>query len=335
MIHTWDWRFRIFFDPAVREEVLRHMDSLTGKEAEQYQAVYDFYTNHYSISMLLQYPQYVDIAEKNVDKLIWTPECVETAPADFRIQELLTYSRNYGNDVLPAYWDLMRTIYQSRFPVMVDAFMHADSLTPLPHGERVDLSRAPEILEKLYNDKSLQERFGCFKQEHYDMEITRGAGFAEWWDRDISPIGKDLLILHENEDLCRENDLLYTLIHEVYPGHAHFYRSTRGHLKDHGNIPLIEGWATFVEWNALPSLYTISTRAAALQSLRDAYTLPVRELPSAIIKRKKLQGYSELEVKRAIQYATQYIGFTDAYYLGALYFESVAGDRNLWEHNII
>lgn len=157
------------------------------------------------------------------------------------------------------------------------------------------------------------------------IETVPGAGFAEWWDSSLNE-GNDLLRLFINADSMYENDLLYTIQHEVYPGHGHFYHMSKGSgspVFDHGAMTLVEGWATYAEWHAQPSSYTEATRHNALLLLQDTIHLSGSERAATVLTHKREQGYSAEEGLRTLEYVSQYIGFLESYYWGALWFEQV------------
>ena len=359
MLYTWDWRFRFFFEPDVQEEVRQFISELTPAEAEIYHAICTFYNNHYSISMLIDalsgdpalQDEIIHHAESNVDKLIYTPDSIASqlrrrlfrkrwAPSLLqRVDRLLNLSLS-GIDVSRTYWSLNAVIFGKHYETLLSSFMYVKESPLVDRGPSLHTTPdavLQEYLPKLQNSPALVARFGPSTTRDYDVKVTRKPGFAEWWDHSISPTGRDLLVLHNNADACRENDFFYTLIHEIYPGHAHFYRSlqlTEESVFDHGALSLIEGWATFAEWQSMPSAYSEATRAGATRSLWESYNLPVYERPTAIRARKKQQGYSTAESNRAILNATQYIGYTEAYYLGALYFERVVSDPKQFLHTL-
>ena len=101
----------------------------------------------------------------------------------------------------------------------------------------------------------MNTKFGCSAIQDFGTQIIDGNGYGEWWDREISDTGRDELVLYTNDNQVKCDDYKYTIIHETYPGHGHFYNYVRvqNDCMDHGAMSLVEGWATYCEWNTYPS----------------------------------------------------------------------------------
>lgn len=166
--------------------------------------------------------------------------------------------------------------------------------------------------------------------------------YGEWWDSDVikvpfsnQPTGKNQLVIHAQHGLITEDELYFTLIHEVYPGHGYFYNKTCDGVRntadttsvdgnmsssyiDHGAMTLFEGWATYCEWNTLRSPYIEVVRNNALNFMRNLFLTPPSRLPAKILAKRY---YTTNQYKKIIL-ATQYLGYYESYYLGALWFEN-------------
>jgi hypothetical protein len=91
---------------------------------------------------------------------------------------------------------------------------------------------------------------------------------------------------------------------------------------DHGAMSLIEGWATFCEWNTYPAPYVDIIRHNAMVYLWESSHLSANEFANSIVARNRKKRKPLRKYVTNLKYATQYIGFTESYYLGALWLEA-------------
>jgi hypothetical protein len=85
-----------------------------------------------------------------------------------------------------------------------------------------------------------------------EVQVLRAEGYGEYWPHELRVADGqcDLLKINLNEYAVRAHTLEQTLAHEL-DGHAVFYQQVRelgSTWIDHGALSLIEGWATFREW---------------------------------------------------------------------------------------
>lgn len=324
MILTWDWKYRVYFDESVRQEVLDFLPLLSVDECRVYEELIAFYTTHFSLTQLLdaidrqplQSDALITKAIANLNQLILTPSCLWVGLSARAHDKRILHMLDKGVDFSKDYWKLN--------PDYCGDFMSATIDLPIPHGERFSDSITTEF-SKLYSalqsNEILISKFGACAIKDFDICLDKDAGFAEWWDKHISNTEHDTLVLHDNADARYYNDFVYTVLHETYPGHGHFYNTITTPVFDQGAMSLIEGWATYVEWNSIPSPYASACRHNAMVFLHNSYSLSADDFANSIVARKHQQGYSKQEALRSALYATQYPGFLESYYLGALFFE--------------
>lgn len=201
------------------------------------------------------------------------------------INTLLTYSINYGQEI--NYIDVCETFFGDSFSVMIDEVMKVKKPQKLNHGEKLSAQNVADLYQIFYKqlckNVCLNDNFGSCAIISCGTKINNDVGYAEWWDRELLESKEDLLILHTNPESLNSNDLFYTIIHEMYPGHGHFYNTVThsDHLVDHGAMSIVE------------------------------------------------EGYRTIEALRTTRYATQYLGYLESYYYGAIWIELFIKKNNI------
>lgn len=358
-ILTWDWKYRIFFDEKLKLIIENFIACLKGEERDRYIKIKNYYLGFYSISILIdainsdpsRAPEIIKRALDCKNQLIQTPflllpllsEEIIALPINeegkAQLNWLLKYSADQGSPI--NYVDACDLIFGDWFPAMRDEISKIDKLSKIDHGEKLTVENLTQLYTEFYkelvNNPLLKNKYGDCSIGLYDTSIEDGVGFAEWWDRELIDSTKDLLVLFTNPDSLNTNDLFYTIIHEMYPGHGHFYNNVTHthHLVDHGAMSIIEGWATFVEWNSIESEYAKNCRNNALYFLKENAVSDMNERAAKNYQRKITQGYSEEEALRTTRYATQYIGFMEAYYYGAIWIELFLEKNNMLPRDFI
>lgn len=353
-LKSWDWRYHIFFNEKLLDEVKEFTEELQADEKNIYLEMIKFYTSFYSIQILLD-----DIAEQSeqieiiiskaiefIDKVIYLPatlveyyekkisELSVSSEQKEKLNQILAHAKN-AKSVYNKYLELCEVMYGSSFGKMKDIAVREGAQIVVPRGESVACTMR-DIFEDLYakniEDCILTERFGASVLKDFKVEVMPGQGFAEWWDAEIATEEKDTLILYQNKDSQYYNDLKYTIYHETYPGHGQFYQTfseRNKRLFDHGAISLIEGWATYVEWHSESSEYIDAIRKNALRFLAVLNSNPFELVDEILIQNKLKQGYSMDAALQSVINATQLIGFVECYYYGALWFENYFAEKQL------
>lgn len=346
---AWDWKYRIFFDDCIRHEMDSKKIVLTSDELEIFEIGLRFYQSFYSFGILfdliVENPKiaevYVKKALNNQDKIIKTPDIlfryylkkidsinITTSIKD-KLIALLKVSLS-GKEILSEFWKYVNDIFGDCFGEIVSNFKDSNysSRMRVPR-QRIIRRDCRELFYSIYknlvNDERLIAKYGTSNIQDYTVKITEGVGYGEWWDHEISLSGKDELILFTNDSKVKADDYLYTIIHETYPGHGHFYASVRNKnlFFDQGAMMLVEGWATFCEWNTYPSKYIDATRHNALATLYNSYFKDVNEIADIIRAENRRRHIPQKVFIKKIINQTQYIGFIESYYLGALWIENI------------
>lgn len=346
-INVWDWRFKIFFKKDLLNEIVAFARKLVAEEEQVYKDIIEFYTSFYTISGLLDIieedgdyaKEYIAYAKQSKEKVLYTPSIIRDAILE-RISkqhedlqsdllDIFEYTKIQSDfvDLLSFFKKLYGEVYLD-FNEITTYVLESESVA-VNHGEPVPCeeikSEFYKCYEKIVLDEDLVDLFGKSCVSEFDIIIEERAGFAEWWDRSLCDTSKDTLVLCSNKDLLNYNDFKYTIVHEVYPGHGHFYNNLgygMCEMFDHGALSLIEGWATFVEWNTIKSEYVEQIRKNSKQFLRESMISDLDKKAVSIYDAKILQGFSYEEALRTVTYATQYLGFIESYYLGALWIET-------------
>ena len=345
---AWDWKYRIFFDKEIHRELNQKKSALTVSELEIFNDELRFYLSFYSFGILfdlivenpLKAEEYIETALNNRDKIIKTPSVLVryyseklngldvTTLLKKKLFWLLRCSSD-GPEILPEFWKYIGSLFGSDYDDIILQFTRSDY-----YGRRVRLpmqkiikSECKELFDEIYgkliNDKALSDMYGISMIRDYSVRIIEGIGYGEWWDHEISSSGIDELILYTNDRRVKGDDYLYTIIHETYPGHGHFYASVRNDklLFDHGAMMLIEGWATFCEWNTYPSKYIDAIKHNALATLYNSYFKDSNAIADTIRTENCNRHVPQKVYIKKIINQTQYIGFVECYYLGALWIE--------------
>lgn len=351
---TWDWKYRIYFDSAVLSEVEEWMGQLNTEEKAVYSKIVGFYTSFYSFGVLFDLMcEDTDRAEallqhalNTSEKLIHTPAVLvpyykrqikknfDKTDTQKLLLQLLDMSCS-ARDIRDSYWNLISYVLGNSYNDIVATFSndHFDANPKKMPRQQIIRKETQETFREMYQqvtgDPYLIHLFGHSSIENFGEKIVDGNGYGEWWDREISPTGKDELVLYTNNNEVKRDDYLYTIIHETYPGHGHFYNYVRADndLMDHGAMMLVEGWATYCEWNTYPSKYVDSIRHNALMFLNNSFYLVSDERARLTYERKRRQGKKLPQFVSSIIYATQYIGYLESYYLGALWLEKAISEK--------
>lgn len=354
-LKCWNWRFRIFFDEELLAEVNDFLEQLEPAEKKIYSEIVKFYTGFYSVQILLdniseqpeRSAEYIEEALRDRKKIIYLPDSLYEyyhkkitdihLPDDLKnkLYRILESAKN-ANSIYEEYLELCKIVYGPSFEKMLEvARREGDKTVAVPRSVSVK-NEIREVYEELYSkhtqNAELVEKFGESKLSDFEVSVMPGQAFAEWWDEEIAPQGKDLLVLYQNEDSQYYNDLKYTIYHETYPGHGQFYRTLsdrRSHMFDHGAISIVEGWATYAEWHSEDSDYIRAVRKNALYFLSLLSTQNFKSVDELLIQNKLKQGYSMDAALQSVVNATQSIGFAESYYYGALWLELFLEEKKI------
>lgn len=305
-LDIWDWKYRIFLSESVLKKVNCFVNVLQPEEKNIYKTIIDFYYSFYSFDVLLdiiieeksEINQIINLAKNNIDKAIKAPSILEEYYTE-KIN-IACKDNEYVKEQLKNILALI--IDDDRFCIEIDEvqkvifgkWYSAIEKSVLQRGNILDKNKDNNFIEikdvKLYTNKLIANiknnyavllNFGEYLISEYDINIIKNVGFAEWWDRDLINEEKDVLVLYDNKDALNSNDFEYTIYHEIYPGHGQFYNFARANKStipnfDHGAMSLIEGWATFCEWNIKDSQYSRDLRNRGKEFLNISLFMPIK-----------------------------------------------------------
>lgn len=357
-LYCWDWRYKIFFDDGVRFDVVDYVELLSAEEKLIMQELVEYFMSFYSIGILLDSLEesndsnYLGIINKAVakkDLLVYTPHLlrqdllsrIDTFNLEYRdtLLELLEYSSStdYSVDRMTIYQIIFGSEFIKALQLKYGAEGTFVNSKPITNKHKLGDDNVEDyfhtVYSKLLEETTNIERFGHMLCKDFSIDVTGGTGFAEWWVVDLLPtLAKPKLVLYNNQDSMYEEDFKYTVLHEVYPGHGHFYSTLNNntHHFDHGAIALIEGWATFIEWNYDESEYNKLSKYNAEVLLKLLLTEEQRidAVCQRVYDEKLKQGYSKDEALRNVYYISMLPGFLESYYIGALWFEYFSTKTN-------
>ena len=356
VLNVWDWKYKLILSDSINQKVRNFIKILQPEEKKIYEAMIDFYSGFYSFDVLLNLLQedeaeqdkIINTAQKNIGKALKVPSVLK------EYYKKRINSAFFQNNKLKEQLDQMLTFLMDE-----KAFIETDEIQKVIFGpyysgmKKAIAIQGPltektrnllkisdiefylnDFLSKIRKDETIQLEFGKYIIPEYDTYVKEGAGFAEWWDRDLINKQRDLLVLYKNKDSLNLDDFEYTIYHEIYPGHGQFYNFARQASDfipnfDHGAMSLIEGWATFCEWNVKETNYARSLRERGRRFLNISLLQQssAEQKISSLYQNMLERGYSVDQAVNTILYFSQYPGFTESYYLGAICIEEMIRNK--------
>jgi hypothetical protein len=343
-IKVWDWKYKVFFDSSLKSELLNYSKKLKPNEATILLKIIDHFKSFYSFGMLLDYltehPTKADetfnLALKNKHKLLYMPDKLydyyltqlnsgKLSQKD-ELEELLNYANKNGQ-VLLNHSNHFKIIFGSYYDKIIARYEFFNKQNITPHKSNLITLNKPEnevkkYLTKISSTKSIVNDFGKNILPDYTIEVKDEDGYGEWWDKEVSDLERSKLIIYKNSFALNEYDFEYTIYHEVYPGHGHYYARTKQNNNksfDNGAMFLIEGYATFVEWNSIKNSYTNNLRISACKYLKTVMEPNFKNAIDNFIANNKTMDKNLLTSK--LIRLSQYPLFQESYYLGALLIE--------------
>ena len=353
-ILPWDWRHRIGFDISLRANVRDIASRALEDEKRIISELIDFFSCYVSIDNLLNSILSGDLEQVECleavepSSILAIPKCLEK-----NTLEKLRKTERIVGEKLPILEDLVKHSLKSSLvvdPERAMGIVFGEKLNELIAYGKSELQRAKEIsrcedisknsnksskedapraaimkyMRRIKESKKLMDWLGEIEVPSFDVTVMKGSGFAEYWpwflteDRTTNE-----LILYENSDSVRKDQLYPTLNHELYPGHAYFYHQLEEicpRFVDHGAYALVEGWATWAEWNGIEEGYCAQSRLFRLEGL---CTLKYDSIDDAekLVSFIQSHGYSELNAMEGCLQFYQYPALGLSYTLGALWFE--------------
>jgi hypothetical protein len=345
-IQPWDWRYRVGFDAAISARV-HDVATLLGTRAERRQLLsqLDAFKQVVSLSALIDAVH--ECPQRSAELLHASqPERLLHVPSQLgdrfkrRIAGLSGCSESARNELrglLAA--AIQRTFINPCAPLAEAGFgRHAGALMSMradaPPQPIVGACVAPSThgldscVAGLRDSWSASPLSTGLPIPEFTVDLQNQRGFAEYWPAELSSTGSNVMIVFDLHGQGGEEALQATIAHELL-GHATFYEFERAHpaaVFDHGALGLIEGWATWCEWHAVPSSFTARSRAAAIHALGWLLEPDATLACSSITRHIEGLGYPKATAEDAVEYFFQYPLFAASYTLGALWFEQRLAD---------
>lgn len=357
-ILPWDWRHRIGFDASLKKRIQRITGSIyiSSKEKLIIDELIEYFVDYISVDCLLNTlleghcDPLADLKFLDKTKILSVPSICQGIIIN-KYQQLEGILHDQSHPVKDLIEVAFNTQYVAR-PMDSMKIVFGDMLPNLIGYGKAESIKAPQSVIRrksiLPDDaSSIVEEYSKLlmsglprdlleQEKAYDpCFVTRsikGPGFAEYWPWYLTQ--KEILntlILYENEDSLREDQFYSTLNHELYPGHAYFYQyleKARPRFVDHGAYALVEGWATWAEWNGFMPEFATHSRAFRLRSLTLLDFESVCNVTD-IYAFMSNEGYSDANVIEACMHFYQYPSLGVSYTLGAIWFEKYLSGRGL------
>ena len=331
ILKDWEWKNKIFFDKCLYEKVREYESLLKEEEKKIFCKQIEFYNSFYTFNNLIIMIEndlnstslYLEIATKKIECCSYTDgklenyfnEKIKNLPIESKYQETLKYILNYSlkSNLKISYLDYLKISFKEKdleniIDYIKSIYNNTNKLEYHPiYPEKLDIKKFfTEQMELLKNNRNLQQEYGLYNDDSFDIIIKDDEGYGEWWDKDLYQDYKnDTLVLFNNENSSID-DFIYTFIHEVYPGHRHFFKNIKKQelCIDTSSILIIEGYATFVELNTVDSIYA--------NNLRHRYAKIILSI---------LNNETEALSFNSLFNVNQNIGFVESYYFGAFMIE--------------
>lgn len=344
----WDWKFRCYFDSEVADSVLEFITHLNQNEQRVYTKLLNYYTSHFSFQQLLdaidsdlsKEKVYLDKANSNIDQMYTMPKGLFTyyrkkvTEGNYTYKEELilllrksvSLQNNQAKDKFAV--SVLVPIFGSHFISSMRKYVKAKSGSPKVQGLKNQIPVAElrgyctNKIIKYQKDSHTIQKYGKFHND-FSMKFTKDTDhYGEYWDRDLTDKDKDLLVIAVNKSSICQKNLDSTLVHEVYPGHSHFYnRLAHNQFPfDHGATALIEGWATFCEYDAkgykgLPNNYRLLVKYLLRLDKPHQFEESCNKIYEIMLAES---GSKNIALSTLIS-ATQYRGYLESYYIGAMW----------------
>lgn len=348
-IKEWDWHYRVGFDQELAERVNHVLIKAKGSESSvQERNELDFYQQLISVDCLvnqcIEQPSRADeflqgCARKSVLHL--PRECVEKVSDRLGqcqlsqlqikgLQDLIVQAQraeffNYSKHLLElALGDGFLSIAKGYLAGWRDAELPNRSIEPGESPQSLSLVMDKYVKAALLYGKAV---LGSAEMEdpvwktRFSDEISC---FAEYWPSLITGV-EDELVIGQALGNAGRADVIGSLIHEI-AGHACFYQlASTGYFSflDHGATCIIEGWATWCEWNSPLSTpgYTSRLKLVAARNLGLAEFASPSDVNAEISRLMAAFGSGSSVVEQGLINFYQYPGYAISYFAGATWFE--------------
>lgn len=352
VIPYWDWKYTISFKKDVSDFIIEKLDLLDSSEIQIYKTWISNMKSFVSLHQLLSdlssesYNTWEETGflepQEIINKLLYVPKRIRPIMKALFLSAVKCnpklekeISLIYNNSLLKEDKGInFNLIIQNLFGSKFES-IQAEMPTGQPH--KIEKPKIPnnvlikDLFLSYYNDakqsKYVSDYFGkSMVPLDFEVKVDEDIGYGEWWDRDINKTDTDTLIIHNQPDSANLYDIQLTSYHEIYPGHGHFYNVARAIKEncffDHGAMMLIEGWATYCEWNTSDLGYSKDLKLKAADWLRmSSLNINMEEKAELVYSKRIELGSSSEGALNDIVYLSQYPLYIEQYYWGAFFFE--------------
>lgn len=326
----WQWKYKIYFNQSIKEELIIFANQFKEEEKEILNEIISFYEGFYTFQILLdaldnkeenQQKEIVKKALDNIGHVLRLPDSLKEYYANeakkytaFKkeLNFILKKALEKEDQKLKSI-ELLKIVFGKHYNPLYNHILNVSideniSYEKKPIKNENITAHYYECLDVVKNVPFVLNEFGKMSNNEYDVIVKNEDGFGEWWDKDIYEDYKnDTLVLFKNSKSLNEDDFLYTIIHEAYPGHGYFFKQAKlgkkDKLFDSGAMFLIEGYATFVEF-----FINISDYSKFLKQQYSKIALSILDYDF------KTTTVEDIELERNL---TQYVGYKESYYWGA------------------
>lgn len=346
----WDWRHRIGFDLDLRREIETavNLEIANSAERQVMNELITFFSRYISVDCLIDTVLRGRVAI--LDKISSLPEenvlAVPGILHHLMRNKLERAEELHGDQVKPLrkLVSLACSTNTVVNPIEPMSIVFGDDLCDLISYGKRELSgaRYPSRSPKAGSVKDVESVVATYQRQleralegrllaqkssrnKFFTTLVKGPGFAEYWPWFLTESSDaNELILYENDDSMRKDQLYPTLNHELYPGHAYFYKCLEEHqprFVDHGAYGFVEGWATWSEWNGINPAYCRQSRSFRFRSIQflEADSLKYADKLFSFMRE---EGYNEQNALEACLHFFQYPSLGLSYTLGSIWFEN-------------
>lgn len=331
VLKDWFWKYQVFFNKKIYSNVVEFSKHLESREKDIFLNELDFFMSFYTFQTLLDAIDknagnkediflIIQKAKDNISKIVY----VDNLLFEEHLKDINRYE-NYKHELISIlnfahkesklninikeYLDIIVNDTELFFEFIKNQKTHPINYTQTFIDKSEIKPEFAKNYDKINSSENINQFFGKNKVGKFKFIVKDEDGYGEFWDSDIYDDYKEnTLILKSNDGNLTYDDFVYTIIHEVYPGHGHFFNETKHKniYYDSGALFLIEGYATVCE-------LLINKRPNYVNHLKHKYLTIVNAVVSSnldALKNDYIEHY---------KYIKKYPVYYESYYFGAFY----------------
>ncbi|HAJ77778.1 MAG TPA: hypothetical protein DCO89_01755 [Clostridiales bacterium] len=332
ILRHWFWPWQIYFDEDIKSDVINFTKQLTIREQKKYEFMIDFFSDFFTFQMLIDYiTEHPDKKEAAIQKAKKDITKVTNIPNSMRndfVDIISKQPKEIQNDLLFILDSAIKSknsvnykkYYKKIFGAkLFDEIVKNVNNYTFKSSLKFDSAKKENVqtIHKNFIDYINLEKFRNKWQgiiPNYSTKLKNGMGYGEYWDEYFFDEYKNNTLVLFNNDYVTDNDILYTLFHEVYPGHGNFFEIIKQNKNniDLGASLLIEGWATFCELSiGLNREYELYYENKYYNFLKCAFN-------------NSYDNLDDYEIYKMVNYPL----FKENYYMGAFALKLLLKDKN-------